>query len=153
MSRVVHIQMQAADPQTLAYGLTDSPVGLLAYLTDRRRWWSDSAHHAENVFSRDDLLTLATIYWVNDPVSTLRYYYEAGHDLWRPSHDRQPPVEPPTALVVSPQELVIFPKAFVKRWFNLQRLTYLDAGGHFAPAEQPEAIVEDLRAFFSELRV
>jgi pimeloyl-ACP methyl ester carboxylesterase len=148
-----HVVVQGSEPQTLAYGLHDSPSGLLAWLVDRRKWWSDCHGDIESVFSKDDLLTLATIYWVTESFATsARYYWESQHDLWAPEHDRRPVVEAPTGIAVFPGELIIQPREWMRSYYNLQHLTYMKSGGHFAPAEQPEALVEDIRDFFRPLR-
>ncbi|MGW0085257.1 epoxide hydrolase family protein [Streptomyces sp. NPDC003393] len=148
-----HIVVQSTEPQNLAYGLHDSPVALLAWLLERRRWWSDSGGDVENRFSKDDLITLATLYWVGESfVTSARFYWEARHDLWRPVTDERPVVRAPTGIAVFPQELVIMPKAWMEGYFNLRRVTYMKSGGHFAPAEEPKALVEDIREFFRPLR-
>lgn len=147
-----HISVQSTDPQNLAYAMHDSPVALLAWLVDRRRWWSDNTGDVEERFSKDDLLTLTMLYWVGGFVGTARFYWEAAHDLWRPSHDRTPVVQSPTGVAVFPNELVVMPKAWMERYYDLRRLTYLTSGGHFAPAEEPDALVEDVREFFRPLR-
>jgi pimeloyl-ACP methyl ester carboxylesterase len=148
-----HVVVQGLEPQTLSYGLHDSPVGLLAWLLDRRRWWSDSHGDVESVFTKDELLTLATLYWVTDSfVTSVRYYWESQRDVWQPSHDRRPVVEVPTGIAVFPRELIIQPKAWMESYYNLTHLTHMKAGGHFAPAEQPDALVQDIRQFFRPLR-
>jgi pimeloyl-ACP methyl ester carboxylesterase len=148
-----HVVVQGSEPQTLSYGLHDSPVGLLAWLLDRRKWWSQSHGDVETVFTKDELLTLATLYWVTDSfVTSARYYWESQRNLWTPSHDRRPVVEAPTGISVFPGELIIQPKAWMGSYYNLQHLTYMKAGGHFAPAEQPDALVTDIREFFRPLR-
>jgi pimeloyl-ACP methyl ester carboxylesterase len=148
-----HIVVQGTEPQTLAYGLHDSPVGLLAWLLDRRRWWSDCGGDVESRFSKDDILTLVMLYWVTDSfVSSARFYWEAKNDLWQPSHSGLPVVTAPTGVAIFPQELVIQPKAWIEKYFNLKQLTYMKSGGHFAPAEEPAALIEDIRSFFRPLR-
>jgi pimeloyl-ACP methyl ester carboxylesterase len=148
-----HVVVQGQEPQTLSYGLHDSPVGLLAWLVDRRKWWSESGGDIESVFSMDDLLTLATLYWVTESfVTSARYYWESQRDIWTPEHDRRPVVGAPTGIAVFPGELIIQPRAWMEKYYNLTHLTYMDAGGHFAPAEQPEALVKDIRDFFRPLR-
>jgi pimeloyl-ACP methyl ester carboxylesterase len=151
---ISHIQVQSIDPQNLAYGLHDSPVGLLAWLLDRRRFWSDSNGDVESRFSKDSLITTAMLYWVNESlVSSLRFYYEAAHEPWEPVDDgSRPVVKAPTAMAVFPQELIIMPRAWMEDYYDLQQLTYMDAGGHFAPAEEPEALTEDVRRFFRRFR-
>jgi pimeloyl-ACP methyl ester carboxylesterase len=148
-----HIVVQSTEPQNLAYGMNDSPVGLLAWLLDRRRWWRDCDGDVERRFSKDDLITLAMLYWVGEAfVTSARFYWEARNDPWRPVDDRRPVVRAPTGIAVFPQELVIMPRSWMEDYFDLRRLTYMEAGGHFAPAEEPEALVQDVREFFRPLR-
>jgi hypothetical protein len=145
--------VQSTDPQTIAYALHDSPVGLLAWLVERRRNWSDCDGDVERRFSKDDLLTTTMIYWVSESyVSSARFYWEAKHNLWRPSHDRSPVVEAPTGVAIFPGELAIMPEKWIRSYYNIQQLTQMEAGGHFAPMEEPEALVEDVRSFFRPLR-
>jgi pimeloyl-ACP methyl ester carboxylesterase len=148
-----HLVVQSDDPQTLAYGLHDSPVGLSSWILERRRHWSDSNGDVESRFSKDDLITTAMLYWVTESaVSSMRYYWEAQHNLWKPSHDRQPVVQAPTAITLWPQELMLMPTALMESFYNLKRLTPMPSGGHFHPMEEPELLVEDIRAFFRTLR-
>jgi pimeloyl-ACP methyl ester carboxylesterase len=93
------------------------------------------------------------IYWATDSYHTsARFYYEGAHDPWRPSHDRTPVVEAPTAVPLFPRELTRPSRRWLKRYYNLRRSTAMPAGGHFAAMEEPEALVADIRAFFRELR-
>ncbi len=148
-----HVAVQTTDPQTLAYGLHDSPVGLCAWILERRRNWSDCEGEVERRFSKDDLLTTMMIYWVSESfVTSVRYYYEARHHLWTPSHSRAPVVEAPTGIAIFPRELALMPRSWAERYYNLQHWTIQPAGGHFAPMEEPERLVEDIRAFFRPLR-
>lgn len=148
-----HVAVQTTDPQTLAYALEDSPIGLCAWILERRRSWSDSNGDVETRFSKDDLLTTMTLYWVTESiVSSMRYYWEALHNLWTPSHDRWPQVEAPTAISLWPQELAHMPTPFMERYYNLQQLTEMPSGGHFHPMEEPERLVEDIRAFYRTFR-
>jgi pimeloyl-ACP methyl ester carboxylesterase len=148
-----HVVVQTTDPQTLAYGLHDSPVGLCAWILERRRNWSDCEGEVERRFSKDDLLTTVMIYWVTESfVTSVRYYYEARHHLWTPVHTRMPVVEAPTGIAIFPRELALMPRRWAERYYNLQRWTVMPAGGHFAPMEEPEQLVVDIRAFFRPLR-
>lgn len=148
-----HVAVQCTDPETLAAALHDSPSGLLAWLLERRRNWSDSGGDVESVFSRNDLITLAMLYWVTDSfVTSARFYWESAHDTWKPSHDRTPVVEAPTAIALFPEELCLMPKRFMETYYDLRQLTSMPRGGHFAPAEQPQLLAEDVRKFFRTLR-
>ncbi|NQZ98162.1 MAG: epoxide hydrolase [Myxococcales bacterium] len=148
-----HMAVHSTDPQTLAYALNDSPVGLLAWIVERRRAWSDCRGDVESRFSRDDLLTLVSLYWLTETIgSSLRFYYENAHVPWTPAHDRQPIVEVPTAFAVFPEDVLLLPRSIAERRTNLQRWTVMKSGGHFAPAEEPAALVDDLRSFLRPLR-
>ena len=145
--------VQATRPQTLAQALEDSPVGLCAWLVDKRRAWSDCGGDVERRFTKDDLLTTASLYWHTRSFgSSARFYWEAAHHPWRPSHDRMPVVEAPTAVAVFPGDVLRMPRGWVGRYCNLQRYTVMPEGGHFAPMEEPARLVEDIRAFYRPLR-
>ena len=93
--------IQATRPQTLSYGLNDSPAGLLAWLIEKRRAWSDCKGNIESRFSKNDLINTAMIYWLSQSFGTsARYYYEALHNVWKPSHDRHPMVESATGFTI-----------------------------------------------------
>ncbi|HEY2106921.1 MAG TPA: epoxide hydrolase [Candidatus Binataceae bacterium] len=145
--------IQMTKPQTLSYGINDSPAGLCAWILEKRRTWSDCGGEVEKRFSKDDLLTTMTLYWVTGSfVTSARYYYEAAHNPWTASHQRQPAVEAPTAVGVFPADIMRFPRGWMERHFNLQHWKEFPAGGHFAPAEEPALLVEDLREFFRRFR-
>jgi pimeloyl-ACP methyl ester carboxylesterase len=139
-----HMAVHVEDPQTLAWAMNDSPAGLAAWLIERRRNWSDCDGDVETRFSKDQLTqTFHT---------SVRFYAESFRAPWPLVHDRQPPVQVPTAVAVFPRELIRVPRRFMERQVNLTRWTEMPRGGHFAPAEEPELVVEDLRAFFRDLR-
>lgn len=145
--------IQATRPQTLAHALEDSPVGLCAWLVEKRRSWSDCGGDVERRFSKDDLLTTVSLYWLTRSYgSSARFYYEAAHHPWRPSHDRTPVVEAPTAIAVFPRDVLRMPRAWTERYCNVQRYTNMPVGGHFAPMEEPARLIDDIRAFFRPLR-
>jgi pimeloyl-ACP methyl ester carboxylesterase len=145
--------MQATKPQTLAFALEDSPVGLCAWIVEKRRAWSDCHGDVEARFTKDELLTTVVLYWVTRSFNTsARYYYEAARNPWRPAHDRWPVVEAPTGVAFFPKENLKMPRQWANRYYNLQRWSKMPSGGHFAPMEEPEALVADIRSFFRELR-
>ncbi len=147
-----YFALQSSKPQTPAFALNDSPVGLCAWILEKRRTWSDCGGNVESRFSKDDLLTTVMIYWLTQSYGTsARFYYEAAHNPWQPSHQRMPVVEAPTAIAVFHNELVIQPRRWAERYYNLKRWTAFPAGGHFAPMEEPQALIGDLRAFFRSL--
>jgi pimeloyl-ACP methyl ester carboxylesterase len=148
-----YMQLQSTKPQTVATALNDSPAGLCSWIVEKRRTWSDCDGHVERRFSKDDLCTTMTLYWVTESFGTsARYYYEARHNLWQPSHRRTPVVEAPTAIAVFLKEVMLAPRKWAERYYNLKRWTVMPSGGHFAPMEEPQRLVEDIRAFFRPLR-
>jgi pimeloyl-ACP methyl ester carboxylesterase len=148
-----HVAVQVLDPQTLAYGLHDSPVGLLAWLVERRFNWGDCNGDVESRFSKDHLLTTAMIYWVtNSFVTSARYYAEAAHNPWQPSHDRTPAVEVPAGATYLGGDVGRGAIPAVREAFDLRYENSHPSGGHFAPAEEPEVVIEDIRATFRGLR-
>jgi pimeloyl-ACP methyl ester carboxylesterase len=95
----VHLAAHTLDPSTLAYGLSDSPAGMLAWILERWVNWSDNGGDVETVFGKDDLLTHAMIFWVGNAIGTsIRTYANNNRYPWAPSHDRQPPIEAPTGI-------------------------------------------------------
>jgi pimeloyl-ACP methyl ester carboxylesterase len=145
--------IQSTRPQTLCYGMNDSPAGLCAWLLEKRRDWSDSQGNVENVFTKDELLTVMTLYWVTQSFGTAaRFYWEYAHSVWQPSHNRTPVVEAPTAVAIQPRDVLQLPRSWSERYYNIKRWNVFPAGGHFAHMEQPQRLVEDIRAFFRKLR-
>jgi pimeloyl-ACP methyl ester carboxylesterase len=148
-----HVTVHTLDPQTLSYGLIDSPVATAAWIWERRRNWSDCNGDVETVFDRDHLCTTAALYWCTGAItSSLRLYHEQFTKSWPLAHDRKPRVEAPTGMAVFPRDVVHLPKSAFEEHTNLHRYTVMPQGGHFGAAEQPELILDDLRAFFAPLR-
>jgi pimeloyl-ACP methyl ester carboxylesterase len=148
-----HATVHSTDPQTLAYALVDSPVGTAAWLWERRRAWSDCDGDVLAAFDRDFLCTTASIYWLTRTIGTsMRIYHEHFGRRWRPLHDRRPAIEAPAGVAVFPKELILLARATAQEQMNLRRWTVMPRGGHFAPAEEPELVVGELRAFFGSLR-
>jgi len=143
--------IQGTRPQTLAYGLTDSPVGLAAWIVEKFRAWSDCGGDVERRFSRDTLLTNVMLYWVTGAINASFWpYYARSHGPWPISE--KTPVSAPTAYAAFPREILHPPRAWAERVYNIRRWTEMRAGGHFAALEEPEALAADVRAFFRELR-
>lgn len=143
--------LQCTKPQTLAYALTDSPVGLAAWILEKMYSWSDCAGNIKSVFSNDELLTNISVYWfMQTMASSVRMYYETTVNPWSLPVGKR--VETPTAIAVFPKELSVAPREWAERIYNLQRWTEMPKGGHFAAAEQPELLVNDIRAFFRWFR-
>jgi pimeloyl-ACP methyl ester carboxylesterase len=148
-----HVAVHTADPQTLAYAFNDSPAGLAAWILERRRLWSDHDGDVFDAISRDDLLAGVTLYWMGQSIGTsMRYYFEQWSNPLRIVHDRTPELEAPTAIAVFPNDLIFVPRTVAERHANLHRWTVMPRGGHFAAAEEPDLLVEDLREFFRGLR-
>jgi pimeloyl-ACP methyl ester carboxylesterase len=143
--------IQGTRPQTLAYGLTDSPVGLAAWIVEKFRAWSDCAGEVERRFTKDELLTNVMIYWVTGAINASFWlYYARRHEPWPlPEGGR---IAVPTAYAAFPREIVRPPRTWAERVYNIRRWTPMPAGGHFAALEEPEALAADLRAFFRGLR-
>jgi pimeloyl-ACP methyl ester carboxylesterase len=144
-------RIQGTKPQTLAYALNDSPAGLAAWIVEKFRTWSDCGGDIERRFTKDQLLTNIMLYWVPETAnSSCRLYYEAVHaDKFPPAGLR---VEVPTGCAIFPRELIRPPRLWAERIFNVRRWTRMPAGGHFAAMEEPQALLEDIRAFFRPLR-
>ncbi len=153
LSELGYMAQQATKPQTLAYALNDSPVGLCSWLLEKRRRWSDCGGDVEKRFSKDDLITSFMLYWLTESYGTsARYYYEGAHHPWQASHDRMPVVEAPSGVIVFKEDIIGLPHKWAEKYFNLQRWTSVPHGGHFGAMEEPEILVEDIRAFFRPLR-
>lgn len=143
--------IQGTKPQTLAFGLTDSPAGLAAWIVEKFRTWSDCGGDVERRFSKDELLTNITLYWVTGAINSSFWpYYARFHAPW-PIGDGQR-VEVPTAYAAFPKEIVRPPRSWAERVYNIRRWTTMPSGGHFAALEEPQALVDDVRAFFRDLR-
>lgn len=144
-------RIQGTKPQTLAYGLNDSPAGLAGWIVEKFRRWSDCDGDVERAFTKDELLTNIMIYWVTETInSSTRLYYEASHT---PRLESPPSrIEVPTGAAIFPKEIVRPPRDAVERAYNIQHWTEMSSGGHFAALEKPAELVEDIRAFFRLLR-
>jgi pimeloyl-ACP methyl ester carboxylesterase len=146
-----YLQIQGTKPQTLAYGLTDSPVGLAAWIVEKFRTWSDCGGEVERRFSKDLLLTNVMLYWITGAIgSSFWPYYARAHSAWPISERR--PVKVPTAYAAFPREILHPPRSWAERVYDIRRWTVMPAGGHFAALEEPEALAADIRAFFRDLR-
>jgi pimeloyl-ACP methyl ester carboxylesterase len=146
-----YAHIQRTKPQTLAYGLNDSPAALAAWIAERFRDWSDCDGEVERRFTKDELLTNVTIYWATETIySSTRLYYEAKN---RPLHFKQDDgIEVPCGVLRLAKEAPFPPREWVERFYNVQRWTVIPWGGHFAAMEEPELLAEDIRAFFRLMR-
>ncbi|MDB5986503.1 MAG: microsomal epoxide hydrolase [Nevskia sp.] len=152
-SETGYMALQTTKPQTISYALHDSPVGLCAWILEKRRAWSDCGGDVEKRFSKDDLLTTVMLYWLTETYGTsARFYYESAHQLWQPSHARTPVIEAPTGVVLFAKDIIGMPRRWAERYCKLQRWTSVPHGGHFGAMEQPEILIHELREFFRPLR-
>ena len=143
--------IQGTKPQTLSYGLNDSPVGLAAWLVEKYRSWSDCGGDVESRFTKDDLLTTITIYWAAQIInSSTRLYYETARHPWDMKQGER--ISVPAAMAVFPGEISLPPREWGERSYNVTRWTEMPSGGHFAALEEPKKLAEDIRAFFRPLR-
>lgn len=142
--------VQSTRPQTLGYGLNDSPAGLAAWVLDKWRSWSDCGGDLDARFGRDALLTMLTLWWVTGSItSSLRDYYDnRWHGTPIGPGDR---VTVPTAVAVFAHEFVPEgepPRSWFERLYDVRRWTVFPRGGHFAAAEEPDLLADDVAAFF-----
>ncbi|MEU6248634.1 epoxide hydrolase family protein [Glycomyces sp. NPDC047010] len=140
---------QNTRPLTLAFALSDSPAGLLSWLVEKYRAWSDSGGDLAARFSDDFVLTQASLYWFTRTIATsFRPYYEYAQGLTR----RVERVEVPTGVAVFPADLTHPPRAWAERTYNVTRYTRMPRGGHFAAHEEPALLADDITEFFRPLR-
>jgi pimeloyl-ACP methyl ester carboxylesterase len=154
LNEVGYQQIQGTKPQTLGYGLNDSPAGLAAWIVEKFHGWSDLSQdesgNLDNNFSKDEILTNISIYWFTGSItSSARIYYE---------NRNSPPLKPmtyidvPTGAAIFPAEIYILPRAWVEAAYDLRQWTVMPEGGHFAALEQPQSYLQDLRVFYRSLR-
>ena len=146
-----HTSIHGSRPQTLGYGLNDSPTGLAAWLIDKFRMLADCDGDIESAISLDHLLTNVCVYWFPETItSAIRLYKEAqSQPLSFAVNER---IHPPLGFASFPKEVAIPPREWVSRVYDVHRWTEMKRGGHFAAMEQPHALADDIRAFFRPLR-
>lgn len=144
--------VQATKPLTLGYALNDSPAGLLAWIVDKYRAWSDSGGDVESRFTRFELLTIVSLYWFTQTIaSSMSLYFDNRHREPLPPGAR---AETPTAVALFPNEFKpegCPPRALAERTFDLRRWTTYPSGGHFAALEEPRVLADDIADFFDSL--
>jgi pimeloyl-ACP methyl ester carboxylesterase len=146
-----YAHLQATRPQTAAFALADSPAGLLAWIVEKFRDWSDCGGDVESRFSKDKLLDNVTLYWMTETIhSSMRFYYESKRTPLRLAPGER--VGVPCALARFPAEAPSPPREWVARGYDLRRWTEMPRGGHFAAMEEPDLLAQDIRAFFRALR-
>lgn len=169
-----YVMIQGTKPQTLAYGLNDSPVALAGWIVEKFRTWSDCNGEVERRFSKDELLTNIMIYWATETInSSMRWYYEGMHAEWEEAPQGEessqwahsdagdtdssqwahsdPSSGVPVGLALFPKDNPP-PRETAERTLNVQRWTEMPRGGHFAALEEPELLAEDMRTFFRQFR-
>jgi pimeloyl-ACP methyl ester carboxylesterase len=144
--------IQSTRPQTLSYGLNDSPAGLAAWVLEKWRGWADSGGDIDATFSRDFLLTVVTLYWATQTIaSSMRDYID---NRWLAAElSLADAVTVPTAVAVFHQFIDdgTPPREWAERLYNIRRWTPMPNGGHFPAAEQPGLLSRDIAAFFNDL--
>ena len=144
--------IQGTKPQTLAYGLTDSPVGLAAWLVEKFLTWTDHRGDLDGYFGRDTMLTDIMLYWTTGAIgSSFWPYYARMHSPWPIPIGKT--VDVPTGYIQFPKEILSPPRSVADLFYsNIQSWTECERGGHFAALEQPELLVKDMRQFFRAYR-
>jgi pimeloyl-ACP methyl ester carboxylesterase len=146
-----YAHIQRTHPQTAAYGLNDSPAALLAWIAEKFRDWSDCNGDLYSRFTRDELLTNVTLYWMTETIhSSFRLYWEGARAPIRFQEGEF--VSVPCAIARFPKESPFPPREYVERGYNVQRWMEMPRGGHFAAAEEPQLLAEDIRSFFRHMR-
>ena len=138
-------------PQTLAFALADSPVGLASWITEKFHGWTDHGGDLLEVFPADTLIDNLMVYWATGTIgSSMRSYYE--HSRFRSALRPGERVAVPTAVCMWPKDLVVAPREWAERLYNVQRYTMQVRGGHFPAWEAPEAYASDLQLFARTLK-
>ena len=146
---------QATKPQTLSYGMMDSPVGIAAWIIEKMYSWSDlKDNNIESVYSKDTLLANIMVYVVSKTFNTATWIYygrrEEGGRFFPKDFKK---IEIPTAAAIFPAEMSEWPpRSYVDRMFNITQWTEMPSGGHFAALEEPERLVNDLVKFSRTVR-
>jgi len=140
-------KQQSTRPQTLGYGLTDSPIGQAAWIIEKFYQWTDCDGHPENVISRDELLTNIMMYWLTETAaSSAKLYWESFGEF------NGSEVTTPTGVSIYPKEIFRASERWLKkRYTNLKYYNVLQEGGHFAAFEKPEIYINEIRTFFSDV--
>lgn len=149
-----YMKVMATRPQTLAYGLNDSPVGLLAWIVERFGEWTDSGSVPEDAVDRDRMLTIISIYWFTQSAgSSAHFYYEGAEGVRQAAAGVQPPpLTVPVGVAVFPHDIFVPIRRLADRDIpTLSHWTEFKCGGHFAAMEQPKLLTDDIRSFFHSL--
>ena len=149
-----YARQQATRPQTLGYGLTDSPVGQAAWIYEKLQDWTDNDGAVESVLSFDEMLDNITLYWLTGTAtSSARYYWENAARLAQPTPPGQPAIALPTGITQFPGDILGSSRRWADRVFaNIVHWSHAPRGGHFAAWEVPDLFTEELRTCFRNLR-
>lgn len=159
-----HVAVHMLDAQTLTHGLNDSPIGMLAWILQRWKKWSDKSARFESTHSKDDVITFAMIYWVNQAIgSSMRVYSNANRYPWKPAHDRIPAVQAPAGfslllgevyppLATIENRVGLLTEGPLASQFSIIHAKAYEKGGHFGPWENPEAFIEGIRDTLNAVR-
>ena len=144
--------IQGTKPQTVAYGLTDSPAGLAAWIAEKFRTWSDCGGTIENAISRDEMLANISLYWFTGAIgSSFWPYYARLHSGWPIPEGKT--IDVPMGYAEFPKEILTPPRSLAEKTYtDIRRWTVMPRGGHFAALEQPELLAQDIIEFFMNLR-
>ncbi len=142
--------MHRTKPQTAAFGLTDSPSGLAAWIVEKLQAWSDCDGDIERSFTKDEILTNVTLYWFTETIGSSMRMYRANAGI--PNAQLARRVEVPSGFSLFPADIVRPPRAWLERTANTVRVSEPPRGGHFAAFEEPEIYAEELRTFFRPYR-
>jgi len=142
--------MHRTKPQTAAFGLNDSPVGLAAWIVEKLRAWSDCDGDIERSYTKDEILTNVMVYWLTGTIGSSMRMYHANSAI--PVEQLQRRVEVPSGFSLFPGDILRPPRAWMDRTANVARVTEHPRGGHFAAFEEPEAYAAELREFFRPYR-
>jgi microsomal epoxide hydrolase len=145
--------MQGTKPQTLAFGLTDSPAGLAAWQIEKFRTWSDCDGNPDAAVSRDEMLANISLYWFTGAIgSSFWPYYARMHGPW-PIPEGETVDVVPMGYAAFPKEVLRPPRSLAERtYIDIRRWSVMPKGGHFAALEQPEALAREVIEFFETLR-
>jgi len=144
--------IQGTKPQTLAFGLSDSPAGLAAWMVEKFRAWTDCGGNPENAVSRDEMLANISLYWFTGAIGASFWpYYARMHGPWPIPEGTT--VDVPMGYAEFPKEILRPPRALAERAYtDIRRWSEMPKGGHFAALEQPEALAREVKEFFRALR-
>jgi microsomal epoxide hydrolase len=142
-----HTMVQATRPQTLAYGLTDSPVGQLAWIVEKFQEWTDSTGTPDSAVDRDRILTNVMLYWLTGTAGSSARLYKESARVWADAETSTVP----TGMAVFAHDITLPVRAFTERTDNIVHWSEFERGGHFPALEQPGLLTEDIRSFFRPL--